>query len=63
MEKMQRARPNLHIRIIPPDESRETLSQAEVKARLTSFFALLLEMEIDQQNNVTKEYPNAEQTE
>lgn len=52
----------LHIRIMPPDQSGESLSQAEVKARLTSFFALLLEMEIDQQNNVAKEYSDAEQT-
>lgn len=53
----------LHIRIMPPDQSGESLSQAEVKARLTSFFALLLEMEIDQKNNVAKEYSDAEQIE
>ncbi len=51
--KVKRAYTNIHLRI-NPSESKQALSQEEIKHRLTAFFLLLLE--IGQQNNVTKEY-------
>lgn len=54
--RTKRANQNIHIRI-KHSATEEVLSQSEVKARLTDFFALLFE--IDQQNNVTKEYADA----
>lgn len=48
----------LHVRIELPKTDRSA-TQAEIKAGLTAFFELLLE--IDQQNNITKEYQDGEQ--
>lgn len=39
-------------------KSHRVLSEQDQNA-ITAFFALLLEMEIDQQNNVAKEYADA----
>lgn len=53
--KMRRANSTIHARI-KKSETEPALPQSEIKHRLTALFALLLEMEIDQSNNVTKDY-------
>jgi len=56
--KTKKAYTNVNIHV-QPSKIEHPLSQEEVKRRLTAFFELL--MEIDQQNNVSKEYIDAEQ--
>ena len=51
----KRASVTIHTRI-RDSGNEQSLSRSEIKRRLAALFALLLEMEIDQQNNVAKEY-------
>jgi len=55
----KRAKPTLHIHVKYP-EIESMLSQNEVQQKLSSFFALLFE--IDQENTIAKELPNVQQT-
>jgi hypothetical protein len=55
--KSKSVKTKIHIRLMP--SSGPELPQDEIKKRLVDFFLLL--HEIDQQNNVTKEYTNAPQ--
>lgn len=61
MSKKHREQNKIHARIT--NQVGPSLSQAEVKRHLADLFVLLLEMEIDQQNDVRKECPHAEQAE